>query len=232
METIAVVMTTCARQGWVGDLRASYAEQTIAALKNLRYDGPMRLHFADDGSKPGYVGQLLRWGQRVQDWTAVSSTNVHGKGVGKSINEALEFLDSDLVFYIQDDCELIGELDLTIPVGILDAEPGIGMVRTGLVHPNLHAVSQYGGPRLQYYWLIDKVASGFSFTYRSWLAHRRFFDAYGPQPEGMDLYNTERVYNERVRATPGPDIAYAGNIQLNHPWRYIGEVSVDAEAAP
>lgn len=223
--SIGVVMTTCAREGRVGDLRASYAEQTIASLANLHYDGPMRLHFADDGSRDGYREHLLQWGRRhPQDWNNVTVTNAHGQGIGKGLNLALEFLDCDLIFHLPDDYELIGDLDLTIPAALLEDE-SLGMVRTGMVHPGLQARSEYGGPELQYYWVIDKARSGFAFGLRTWLAHRRFFQAYGEFPEGVDLYNTERIYNERVRETDGPGIAYAGNVQLNHPWRHIGETA-------
>ncbi|KKK51578.1 hypothetical protein LCGC14_3113570, partial [marine sediment metagenome] len=89
--------------------------------------------------------------------------------------------------------------------------------------------THYGGQELQYYWVINKRLSGFTFTFRSWLAHRRFWKAYGPLPEGPDIYNTERIYNERVRETEGPEITYAGNVQLTHPWSHIGETACSGE---
>jgi len=227
MDTIAVIMTTCAREGPVGDLRAGYARRAIAALKNLHYDGPIWLHFADDGSRPGHLEHLISWARRARAWTDITVSNAEGLGVGKSINLALDAVEpSDLIFYLQDDIVLVGELDLTIPARHLQDE-SIGMVRTGMIHPGLHAETRYAGSELQYYWVIDKAHSGYSFTFRTWLAHRRFFRAYGPLPTSLDLYNTERVYNEHVRNTDGPDIAYAGNVQLNHPWEYIGETACD-----
>lgn len=225
-------MTTCAKEGRVGDFRASYAPHAIGGLKHLRYDGPMRLHFADDGSRPGHREQLLQWGKQVRDWTEVTVTNAYGAGIGKSLNLALTVLHSDLVFFIKDDSVLIDELNLEQAARILENE-SIGLVRTGMIHPDLYAKTVYGGPELwgQYYWVFDKPRCGYVFSFRNWLAHRRFWLAYGPFPEGIDIYNTERIYNEHVRATEGPEIAFAGNVQLNHPWTHIGKIACDGKEA-
>lgn len=229
MDTIAVVMSTCIREGPVGDARAGYAERAIASLKNLRYDGPMRLHFADDGSPDTRVRALMAWGKSVpKAWRQVTMTQVGGRGFGASLNEAVVHLDADLVFYLPDDWVLTAELDLTIPAQILD-NPDIGMVRTGMIHPNLYAKSVYGGPTLQYYWVLDKTRGGFAMSFRTFLTHRRFWAHYGPLPEGQDIYNTERAYNEHVRRLDGPAIAYAGNVGLTWPWRHIGEVACNGE---
>ncbi len=228
LPTRAVIMSTCAREGMRGGLRASYAEQAIASLASLRYDGPMRLHFADDGSSPLHMTKLVFYGGDVQDWTGITMTDADGQGFGKSLNMAVDFLDSDLVFYLPDDWVLTAELDLTIPAQILD-NPSIGMVRTGMIHPDLYAKSVYGGPELQYYWVLDKMRGGFAMSFRTFLTHRRFWDHYGPLPEGLDIYNTERAYNEHVRGLDGPAIAYAGNVGLTWPWRHIGEVACSGE---
>lgn len=202
MQDITLVMTTYiqneARWQRAFDAKCSWA-------RNLKYEGQVNLHLADDGSK--YTP--FWWDRGLQTY----SQQFH-EGVGASLNKGLQqaFEVSDFFLYAVDDWVLTTELDLTPWAQLLEENPSIGMVRLGPPHPNLKGqvemFKQGWGLRLERY--------GFAFGHRPALYHKRFIEAYGVFEEQCSALECERLYNEHFSVSAGPDILLALYVPYAH----------------
>lgn len=225
---ITVVMTTYAPAGVVGAARRVYAWRTARALaRHLRTPLPLRLHLADDGSEdPSYLSDILAVANEAWQ-TDGAITNAERRGIGGSLNLALQHMHDPYWLYVTDDWVLTEPLDLSPAVMLLERCPHYGMVRLGPTHPNLSCITRFSVD-LGWWLDIDPAPGGFAFATRPFLAHRRFTDCYGPFPENMDAYETERLYAERIARWPGigSGIVQLGTIPLAGPWEHIGAVEV------
>lgn len=226
LPPITIVMTTWASDSDVGRSRAESAYLALVSWrKHLLYDGEgLRLCISDDGSAlPGYPAELAqvadkRW---PVDWTRQER-----KGVGASLNAGMRaaFAVSPLVLYAVDDWALTADLDLTPWAEALMEMPDIGMVRLGPPHPGLTGTVAMVPDG----WVLKLDRHHFADGLRPFLAHQRFFEAYGPYDEGQSSYECERLHNLRyAHASEGPLVVLA----LPHPWAHVGEAEV-GEMAP
>lgn len=99
--------------------RPDYAATTLkTTLVNLRHDGPVALHIADDGSPAGQVDSLVEIARVLRpDLTWVSTSNAERRGYGASHNLAMQVTHAwaDVVLVLEDDWQLLRPLD-TAPI--------------------------------------------------------------------------------------------------------------------
>ena len=223
---ITVVMSTYSPTP--GSPREDYARRAVEALgKYLHSPVPLRLHVADDGSADGsYLRDLLRI-SHLYGWQEGSITVANRKGIGGSLNRALALSQPAIWLYTTDDWLLTAPLDLTQPIKLLDT---YGLLRIGPTHPNLACHTRFRED-IGWWLEIDARAGGFAFATRIFLATWRFYEAIGPFDEGLNAYETERLYAERVKAVAERDgqsglIAQIGTQSLAGPWEHLGEFEV------
>jgi len=230
LPDITIVTTTWFPDDERGKARLTTAEMAVCSwAENLRYDGRIFLHIADDGSHDLDSFEVLGeiWNK---DWLLTQQDRC---GVGASLNAGFTraFERSLLAFYIVDDWELKQPLDISPWVQLLLTNESIGVVRLGIAHPDLTGVVRHCPETGEYYLLLDR--HHYAFAHRPALYHKRFIDAYGPFEENVNAFECEREYNERFAAQAvytaekgaveiGPDIALA----LLHSWRHISDIEL------
>lgn len=193
--------------------RNGYAQRCVEAFERHLEANEIELVIADDGS-PEPFDPLCRMGF----WTSYAVvTGPHG-GIGASLNRALDGLVGPWM-YTTDDWLLTEKLDLEFPVWLLSQ--GYDLVRLGPIHPNLWCRTKFTAGHG--WWLDVRVdGGGFVFATRPFLAAPSLLDKMGPFPEGLDAYETERVYSTLA---PDSGIKVAA-INLAGPWEHIGEFEV------
>lgn len=223
---ITVVMTTYVPEG--GEARILYAHQALEGLLNNLgcSQHKLRLHVADDGSRDQeFILDLME--RAANEWgTESSSSTVHRKGIGGSLNAALAPLaERDLWLYTTDDWVLEQPLNLDKAVALIE-EREYKCVRLCPVHPNLLCITRF--EQSIGWWLECFPAhGGYVFGTRPFLASMEMVKQYGPFPEQLDAYETERIFAERVAAV-GSMHEFAIDVQygLEGPWKHIGEYEV------
>lgn len=227
MGDVTVVMTTYFPEGSVGDARVEYATKSLnALLENLECEDGLRLHIADDGSpvqRRAFIYGLMH--QAATYWERQSGvTDVMRGGIGGSLNLALSVMSEDAIWmYTTDDWELTDKLDLAGPLSLLE-NYGYDLVRLGPVHPDLQCVTRFSST-LGWWLDIHQHYGGFAFATRPFIAKRSMFTNVGPFDEGLNSYETERLYAEKV-ARSTAKLAYWGGINLAGPWRHLGNECV------
>lgn len=209
---VTVVMTTY--NPTPDSPRNQYAQRCLGYLQRfLTAPGPMDLVIADDGSPEPFVPL---WDREV--WATKRVVTGPRVGIGGSLNRALQDVRGPWM-YTTDDWLLQAPLDLETPLWLLDQ--GYDFVRLGPIHPNLPCRTRHEGGR---WWLqLYTEDRGFVFGTRPFLAAGSLVEKVGLFDEGLDAYDTERLYNDRVLAHPS---VYAAAINLLGPWDHIGEFEV------
>lgn len=223
LPTITIVVTIWMPAGPIGEMRARSTLKTLESWRaNLKYDGKLRLHFADDGSQFKDFGQSLDTRPCVWwDKGEVAFSRAERRGVGASLNRGFRegFQYGEIVAYFVDDWALSEPIDLTPWAKLMILHPEVGMVRLGPPHPDLTGIVKmyYPGWGL----LLDR--HNFAFAFRPALYHRRFYEAYGLFREDVNSYIAEQHYNDEVFCRrKGPEIVYA----LPYPWYHVGDAEV------
>lgn len=215
---IVIVMTCYAPSSE----RAEYARETLKALiKFARATEPIRLHVADDGSPNKEFIQYLMSRAAAAWGTQPSWSDAQRKGIGGSLNAAMEYVtNDDLWFYITDDWVLTRHLFLDRPARLI-RDMGYDVVRLGPIHPNLECTTKFA---VEHGWWLDIHAAcgGYAFATRPFLSTRAFVRNIGPFDEGLNAYETERLYAERVARSQ----TRIASINMRGPWRTIGQYEV------
>lgn len=222
---LTVVMTTYFPAGSLGDMRASYALDTLQGLmKNLKPYSSIKLHVADDGSdvsKRVFIYKLMYIAHECWEQASTFTDSERG-GIGASLNLAMDYV-KDEWMYITDDWLLTQQLDLSGPSKLLCSRD-YDLVRLGPVHPNLQCLTRFD--ESIGWWLdIHQHYGGFAFGTRPFIATRTFYEKIGPFDEHLNAYETERLYAERV-AQSTARLAYWGGVDLAGPWEHIGNECV------
>lgn len=224
LPPVTIVMTTWFPPGDDGARRLDAVWETMASWrKHLRYEGPLHLHIADDGSDPGHLQTIAGLWLAADEPTLSRQVR---KGVGASLNAGFgaAFVRSPVVLYAVDDWALTSDLDITPWVRLL-LHDDIGMVRLGPPHPGIRGRVEM----FEVGWLLRLERVCFAFAHRPALYHQRFIESYGPFDEGISALECERVYNERFCRRDGPGIVLA----LPHPWKHIDSIELaDMEPGP
>lgn len=194
--------------------REEYARRSVESLvANLTCDEPLELLVADDSIESNMVVHDLI----VMGWKDSASTWSQHKGIGASLNMALYHV-RDTWMYTTDDWQLLRPLNLNGPLKLLGL--GYDLVRLGPIHPDLQCVTRFNS---NVGWWLDLLPSygGFAFATRPFVAKKEFWKKVGPFDEGLNSYETERRYAERV-ANSTCKLAYWGAVNLAGPWEHIG----------
>lgn len=113
--------------------RTEYALMTLrAALANLRYDGPLFWHVADNGSPREHVDACLAE-IRSLGWDASVTVAPNDRGYGGSFNLATQYSHAlaDYVLVVEDDWQLTRPLDLAPLVAAMEAERELPFAMAG-----------------------------------------------------------------------------------------------------
>lgn len=203
MTRLAIMLLTHASD--MKSPRVRYAERTLkSTLDNLRFNGEISVHIADDGSPYRHQENLRKLAGGYDHVHSVGVTNAEGRGYGASYNLATQAVHpgTDFVLPLEDDWELTAPLDVTSYIEALQA--GFNCVRLGYVGftQPLEAV-------------FCSIANNIYLSFNPdsaephvWAGHPRletvqFQRSVGPWPEGLDAGSTEfavaRRANARVR---------------------------------
>jgi len=200
VDSIAIITTTYYPDNDAGRRRYRIAMDCIKSwYKHLKYDGDMELFIADDGSEI-----VTNYNSRQER-----------KGIGTSLNTAFQEVlkDTDIALYIVDDWLLHQNIDITQWVKLLRNNEGIGMVRIGPPHPDLTGTVKL----FEEGWALVINKHNYAYGMRPAIYHKRLFEAYEWFEEGISCWECERLFNEHLCASEGPDIVYA----LPNPWEHV-----------
>lgn len=209
---------------------------------------------ADDCSPDNYLAQLRAC--KVFDGLNVRfiSTPVNS-GVGASMNWGFRHVDTDYVFYTQDDLYPTQPLDLRKSVALMEAQPNIGILRyRALGSDQLYIYRQHEMDLSEWlpfpiagetamagkcvYLIIDKDSQSlYIYSDNPQLRRMSWFDTYGWHYEGLKLGAQEDAYCHRVKAIMNkyPDALWVCCLPewVNSHYAHIGvtfkETSVDVE---
>ena len=224
--------------------RTVIALQTIDSLqKYLQYPN-LHWHIADDGSGKADDG-TERWHAGVlsdhiaQFYPQVThhemSTPLGHFNTGGNINKAIKAArDNDCLIHLLnfDDWALVRELDIRPMVNILEKEKSVGLIRLSYRVPGLAGVCmRYDAPRIggQYIWLRlirswtlrnPWKTDTYIVSTQPYLAHWRFFEAYGFHPEHCQPGEAEtglgQQYNESALGEEGPQVLFPIGARMVH----------------
>ena len=221
---VCVLMLTYADKA--SSPRAKYADKTLrSTLDNVRYDGPISVHIADDGSHDKHVAKLMDIAGGYKTVEGVSSTNAERRGYGASYNLATQVVHgfADIVLPLEDDWELTQEFDITKYVEALTDGP-LRCIRFGYVGWTDQLKGELGTSHGNNFLMFDPASR----EQHVCAGHPRletveFERAVGPWPEGLDPGTTERVWCGYEGARIG--VAWPTAWPLNAgPFAHIGTV--------
>jgi|SRR3990167_8763843 len=198
---ITLVMTT-----WITEpIRKEVAESTLQSwVNNMKYDGELRLHVADDGS-------TVEWHPETIWKGPISFSRQERRGVGASLNAGFRkaFEVSPLCGYFVDDWICTEEIDLTPWAQLLMEREDVGIVRLGPPHPFMRGSIEIYTTNWQG-WALKLERFGLCVGHRPELFHKRFTDFYGMWDENLNACETERLASVRYANMPGgPSIVMA-----------------------
>lgn len=214
MLPLTIVMTVW----FTNKQRIQVATNTLKTwAKNLRYDGEICLHVADDGS-------TLDWNPAKYWEGVITYSRQERHGVGASLNAGFKqaFEKSPLVAYFVDDWQLTEKLDITPWCKVLIEREDAGIVRLGPPHPFLRGKVEMVTTDWQG-WALRCEPYGLVVGHRPEIFHRRFIDRYGWWEEDINACEVERRATVKWADDPDRlDIFLA----LPHKWFHIHQDQV------
>lgn len=197
--------------------RTEYAIRSIRSVVD-------KLHakwlIVDDGSDKVHLEQVL------ENIGLDNILNIysHRVGYGRLANwawqESAKY--DPVTLWLEDDWTLEKAFDLMLYEKLLNSEPSIGMVRLARIPIGLHG--EVMGDGSQVYLRLDKGAGQYYFSGNPSLRHSRFYDTYGPYPEGLEPGDTELAYDRQVQGCPGPDILIPFDVGT---WGCFGHIGAE-----
>ncbi len=186
--------------------RVEYARTALkSTLDNLRYSGPLAVHFADDGSPPEFVDEMWHIAGGYSHLVGLGRTNAARKGYGHSFNLATQAMHdfAEVILPLEDDWELPAPLNLDPLVEAL-AHPQIECIRLGRLGytQELRGTFLYVGGS-HYVLLYPHSAEPHVFSGNPRLETRAFERQVGPWPEGLSPGATEFEVAHRQAARQG-----------------------------
>lgn len=179
------------------DARRRYARRTLeTALGLIRYDGPIHVHIADDGSPEQHAERLADLARGSEGVTAVSVSNAERGGYGRNYNLATQVVHElcPVVLPLEDDWELQRDLDIA---ALLPAftDGRVGCIRLGYVGWTQPLRGEfYEAPDARKYLILDPASpERHVFSGHPRLETRAWARAVGPWPEGLAPGETEFV---------------------------------------
>ena len=133
--------------------------------------------------------------------------------------------DYTVLAWLEDDWELRRDLDLTPYARLLAQHDDVGMVRLGHLAIDLDCRT-VGYDSVHYLSILP--TTNYQFSGNPSLRHRRFWEAFGEYPEGLNPGNTEIAYDAQIRNvglnTNAPRIVWPVDIGGWGVFAHIGEV--------
>jgi len=230
--------------------RTRAALQTIDSLYQYLIYPNVHFHICDDGSGETDDGTHRQHLTVLLDYArsrfpSVSAHDMHtlpGKfNTGGNINTGINFAKEDgcdIHMLNFDDWALLRELDIRPMVDVLDTQPAVGFIRLSYWVPGLAGVSvKYNAPRcggnhmwirLIRDWTLHNpwVSDSYMVSTQPYIAHRRFFEAYGFHPENVNPGVAEtdlgNLYNGAEIGEDGPQILFPIGTEITHaPWGHM-----------
>lgn len=201
--------------------RLSLAIRTIQSVKEqVRYPGQIGFHIADDGSGEEYIARLR---DEIGPDYHVTATNARRGGVGRNMNMGIQACleRADMWLHLEDDWVLPIPLDLEPCVRLLEQDPTVGMVRLGCISAGVRG--RVFGARNRAWWRLERGSDTYIFVGNPSLRHRRFYDTYGPYPEGLLPGETELSYCGQFSVRQGPDIVWPAWLNTREMFQHIGD---------
>lgn len=206
--------------------RTETAIKTLQALvENLHYP-TLAFHIADDGTGGNHIDRLL---EAVGPTYKTSATDAGRKGVGKSMNIALDYIfqHTPVVLMMEDDWLLQKPLYLEVPVAVLMNHTTVGMIRYGWLSTGIR--SELVGLEGRCWWKLIHNSHQYVYSGQVSLRHQRMYDFWGFHSEGVNAGQQELDYCLNVSQKPGMDILWPSDGALNHGYfAHIGDESLNA----
>jgi len=227
--------------------RTAVCVQTIETLKEYLIYPRLHWHICDDGSEETDDGTSRRH-LDVLLAAAPEGTTAHAMptppgqfNTGGNINRGIGLAQqrgSLIHILIFDDWQLTRPLDLRPMVDVLDNHPQVGFIRLSYRVPGMAGVCvRYDAPRLGNLplmwlrlirdWTLRNpwVTDSYMVSTQPYIAHLRFFQAYGFHPEHCPPGEAEiglgRQYNESPLGENGPQILFPiGTCTVHAPWSH------------
>lgn len=200
-------------------MRTEYALRTIRAAKQyLRYP-ELAWYLADGGSSQEHIDAVKA---ELNGAPGIGWHSGGGYGADANIAYREAHKHADLTFWLEDDFELRGELDLMPYADMLISNDKVGMVRLGYL--NLNVAGRVVGQNGHLYWQLDRNGDPYTFTGHPSLRHRRFMETYGSYPEGLKPGETELAMAWQYRTRTGPEIVWPAALGEGHLFGHIGTI--------
>lgn len=203
---------------------------TLEALDTYLSYPAERLHWliADDSSVASTIASIKKSAvfKKLKPKIVKTDTN---SGWGKNVNNGLQQVDTEFVFFLEDDYCPKAHIDLDHTVPIMLEKPDIGMFRyrgtagSHLVYHGFEADIREYVPKdwasgigavpgkITYLQLDSGSPDLYLYSHGPHLKHRRFHEFYGKYPEGLLLGQTEEFYahtvKDKMREPGAPAIA-------------------------
>ena len=204
--------------------RTEYALRTIAAARaRLRYPD-LSWYVADGGSTDEHKA-AIKAALEGAPVIGAHSTEHDQTSYGRDANIAMDvaYQHTRLVFVLEDDWELGGELDLRPFADMLLNVEDEGMVRLGYLQEGMAGETWGWGGHL--YWKLKRDSpSAYVFTGHPSLRHVRFREAYGAYPPGLRPGETELAMAWQFREGAGPGIVFPVELGSYGPFGHIGAI--------
>lgn len=228
---MAIVVTTYAPEGAIGQTRTEATDRAIASWARMdQGDERVAIIVVDDGSAEDHAWWLRKHIGRLGDWLETPRLGCAG-ALNAGVRHAIAS-GADIIFYAQDDWELVEPLDLAPSIALL-RQGHADVVRLGPTHPQLVGnVVRTDIPGaewcLQYDWRGGGYVVGWRpAIYRSDLLVRSLEHV----PNGLAAIEGERIWLETVaRMRDLPRVFHAPNATLAGPFRHIDTVELGEDA--
>jgi len=190
--------------------------ETIRRLReNLNYPPELLQWVICDDHSPGQYRNKLAKEKELADLNVKIVTTPENSGWAANVNNGLAAVETDYIFFCEDDYWLNAEIGLNGMVALMETVPGIGMVRArGIAGTSIQAilneadisayvpnwVDGFGvAGKINYWQLSTGSATPYLYSNGPHLKHKRFHEFYGLYPTGLKLGQTEESYAHMVK---------------------------------
>lgn len=214
MKDITIVATTWLPPGQEMQRWHDFKKAYVSWYENLKYDGNIHLHIADDGTEEPWWDSLQK--AILWDKGNLTFSQQQRHGVGASLNAGLNkaFETSPIVLHAVDDWELLQPLDLNTWVNFIEDNNYVVDVVRFFGHPDLTGTIKHIPP---HGWAVKLDNHHYAFATRPCLWKKSMFDFLGYFKEDVSAIEVEQDFNFKAMQN-GMNIWMA----IPELWRHIG----------
>lgn len=201
--------------------RTEYALRTIESVRSHLQYPDLKWFIADDGSSEDHLSQVVGSIPSDDLVGVYSQRHSYGRSANEGIRAARER--GRLVFFLEDDWELVQPLDIWPYAATLMEDDSIGMVRMGYLNAGIKGETV--GHRGMLYWELNDE-SPYIFAGHPSLRHIRFHDHAGNYTESLQPGETElaMAWKYKTSPDPKPSIVWPCLLGQSGPFAHIGTV--------